>query len=279
MSAGQRGASGRMEAESFRQLIGSWSESLAQAFESMVGERPEIGCRAGSAPEVSEGGEILWWEQPFPGAAGAAVWVAASRTAWQSAGETILRGAGLEASDPAEIKSAWIETLGQSLAVLARSLGALLGREVVCEGGGERQAAPPNLEFLQANVAFSATVFNIHIGVTPEFLDVAAYEPEAAAEKDTPAVAAAAQSKTLELLMEIDLPISISFGRMQLPMREVLKLTTGSIVELDRDASEPVDVLVNGCLVARGEVVVVEGNYAVRIQHIVSRQDRLRSIR
>ena len=50
-------------------------------------------------------------------------------------------------------------------------------------------------------------------------------------------------------------------------------------LELDRDASEPVEVLVNRCLVARGEVVVVEGNYGVRIQQIVSRQDRLRSIR
>jgi flagellar motor switch protein FliN/FliY len=61
-------------------------------------------------------------------------------------------------------------------------------------------------------------------------------------------------------------------------MKEVLKLTTGSIVELDRDVNDPVEVLVNQRLIARGEVVVVEGNYGVKIQEIASRNERLRSI-
>jgi flagellar motor switch protein FliN/FliY len=61
-------------------------------------------------------------------------------------------------------------------------------------------------------------------------------------------------------------------------MRDVLKLSTGSIVELDRGVNEPVEVMVNRCLIARGEVVVVEGNYGVRIQEIASRQERLRSV-
>jgi flagellar motor switch protein FliN/FliY len=83
----------------------------------------------------------------------------------------------------------------------------------------------------------------------------------------------------MDLLLEIELPVSISFGKINLPMRDVLKLTTGSIVELDRDVNEPVEILVNRCLIARGEVVVVGGNYGVRIQQIASRQDRLRSVR
>src|SRR5262249_62023905 len=84
---------------------------------------------------------------------------------------------------------------------------------------------------------------------------------------------------TMDLLLEVELPVSISFGKTELPMKDVLKLTTGSIIELNRSVSEPVEVLVNHCLIARGEVVVVEGNYGVRIQHIASRQDRLRSLR
>lgn len=82
----------------------------------------------------------------------------------------------------------------------------------------------------------------------------------------------------MDLLLDVELPVSISFGKTCLPLRDVLKLTTGSIVELNRTASDPVDVLVNQRLVARGEVVVVEGNYGIRIQEIASRQDRLRSI-
>ena len=82
----------------------------------------------------------------------------------------------------------------------------------------------------------------------------------------------------MDLLLEVELPVSISFGKTSLPLRDVLKLTTGSIVELNRTASDPVDVLVNQRLIARGEVVVVEGNYGIRIQQIASRHDRLRSI-
>ena len=88
----------------------------------------------------------------------------------------------------------------------------------------------------------------------------------------------ALNSRTIGLLLDVDLPVSISFGKTRLPMKEVLKLTTGSIVELDRDVNDPVEVLVNQRLIARGEVVVVEGNYGVKIQEIASRNERLRSI-
>ena len=84
---------------------------------------------------------------------------------------------------------------------------------------------------------------------------------------------------TMDLLLDVELPVSVSFGKTDIAMKDVLKLTTGSIVELNRGVNEPVEVLVNHCLIARGEVVVVEGNYGVRIQQIISRTDRLRSVR
>ena len=82
----------------------------------------------------------------------------------------------------------------------------------------------------------------------------------------------------LELLMEVDLDLSVSFGRTQLLLEDVLKLASGSIVELNRSATDPVDVLVNDAVVARGEVVVVEGNYGIRITEVASRKERIRSI-
>jgi flagellar motor switch protein FliN/FliY len=88
----------------------------------------------------------------------------------------------------------------------------------------------------------------------------------------------AAKSKTFELLLDVELPVSVSFGRAQVPLKDVLKLTTGSIVELNRSVNEPVDVIVNNCVIARGEVVVVDGNFGVKIQQVISRQDRLRTL-
>ena len=86
------------------------------------------------------------------------------------------------------------------------------------------------------------------------------------------------QPKTMDLLFDVELPVSVSFGRTQLPLKEVIKLTTGSILELNRSITEPVELIVNNCVIARGEVVVIEGNYAIRIQQIISRQERLRTL-
>ena len=82
----------------------------------------------------------------------------------------------------------------------------------------------------------------------------------------------------LELLMEVELDLSVSFGRTKLSLEDVLKLASGSIVELNRSATDPVDVLVNDAVIARGEVVVVDGNYGVRVTEVVSRKERIRSI-
>ena len=86
------------------------------------------------------------------------------------------------------------------------------------------------------------------------------------------------RSRTFNLLLGVELPVSVSFGHVQLPLKDVLKLTAGSIIELNRTVDEPVEVIVNNCVVARGEVVVVEGNYGVRIHQIMSRQERLEAL-
>jgi flagellar motor switch protein FliN/FliY len=86
-------------------------------------------------------------------------------------------------------------------------------------------------------------------------------------------------TRTFDLLLDVELPVSVSFGHAQVLLKDVLKLTTGSIVELDRAIVESVDVVVNNCVIARGEVVVVEGNFGVRIQKVVSREERVRTLR
>lgn len=79
----------------------------------------------------------------------------------------------------------------------------------------------------------------------------------------------------LELLMDIPLEISVELGRVKMLVKEVVELGTGSIVEIDKAAGEPVDVMVNGRLVARGEVVVIEDNFGVRITEILNPHERL----
>jgi len=86
-------------------------------------------------------------------------------------------------------------------------------------------------------------------------------------------------NKALDLLMDIELPIVIELGRSQMSLKRILELGPGAIVEMDRLAGEPVDILINGKVVARGEVVVVDENFGVRILSLVSPEERLKLLR
>jgi flagellar motor switch protein FliN/FliY len=81
------------------------------------------------------------------------------------------------------------------------------------------------------------------------------------------------------LLCDIELDATLQFGSREMPLREVLELGPGDVVELDRHVSEPVDLVVGDRIVARGEVVVVNGNFALRITEVATPQLRLESIR
>lgn len=73
------------------------------------------------------------------------------------------------------------------------------------------------------------------------------------------------ESNPMEILMQVEVPVSVSLGRTRMRMRELLALTQGSVVELDQYVGEEVEIRVNNCLIAHGEVVGVDGNYGVRI--------------
>lgn len=83
----------------------------------------------------------------------------------------------------------------------------------------------------------------------------------------------------LDMILDIPVTLSMELGRTRLSVRELLQLTQGSVVRLDRPAGEPLDILVNGCLIARGEVVVVNERFGVRITEISSPEERVKRLR
>ncbi len=86
------------------------------------------------------------------------------------------------------------------------------------------------------------------------------------------------EPRNIELLMDVDLPVSIELGRTKMNISDILALGPGSIVELDKLVGEPVDLLVNKKCVARGEVVVVEESFGLRITMLVSPEERLKNL-
>ena len=83
----------------------------------------------------------------------------------------------------------------------------------------------------------------------------------------------------LDVILDIPVTVGMEIGRTQLSIRNLLQLNQGSIVELDRLAGEPMDVLVNGTLVAHGEVVVVNEKFGIRLTDVVSPADRIKNLR
>jgi flagellar motor switch protein FliN/FliY len=267
-------------------LLENWTARLADSLEGMTGERPLVASRdAEGAPDPAD---MLWWEQPLSLGAQAIFWAGAPRAAWVEIGSQVLRGAGIEVTDPQDAKNTYLEALSQACSGLAQAITRRVGRETACEKGAEK--APP----AAGSRAFEIDVTLAGSKLPPLRLALPAGAQEwfqAAGER--PALAAAAglsvpaagppapkpeEPRTLDLLLELELPVSVSFGRAQLALKDVLKLTSGSIVELSRTITEPVEVIVNNFVIARGEVVVVEGNYGVRIQEIISRDKRLRTL-
>jgi flagellar motor switch protein FliN/FliY len=276
--------------EPVRNLLDQWTESLAQVLEAMTDQKPQVKWQSGIT--LAADPEALWWEQPFQISDEAIVWVAAPRNTWEQTGTVTLQAAGLETVEIDEARSTWLEILGQSLGGLARSIGAAMGREVTCAAGREHTPENPPENGAAISIKLNDTALApLWLGFSQSLVSMVcdpppppAPEPEEAAPEPEPVVAVRPPERksapaTMDLILDVELPVSISFGKTEIPMKDVLKLTTGSIVELNRGVNDPVEVMINHCLIARGEVVVVDGNYGVRIQHIASRLDRMRSLR
>ncbi|MCE9559958.1 MAG: flagellar motor switch protein FliN [Armatimonadetes bacterium] len=180
------------------------------------------------------------------------------------------------------------------------AIGSIKNEPVVATGLAIRYQifnAPQNMqkatELVRTNVALSAdelsgTVVWLVDAETAHSLVGIPYVDEDA-EADYEAIGSASSlrggaksgpedTNSLELLMDIPLEISVELGRIKMMVKDVVDLGTGSIIEIDKAAGEPVDVLVNGRLVARGEVVVIEDNFGVRITEILTPQERLQRL-
>jgi flagellar motor switch protein FliN/FliY len=87
------------------------------------------------------------------------------------------------------------------------------------------------------------------------------------------------ENGNLELILDVPLGVSVELGRVKMPVRQLLSLTAGSVIELAKLAGEPLDVLINGRAVARGEAVMVNEKFGVRLTEIVSQSERVERLR
>jgi flagellar motor switch protein FliN len=262
----------------------TWSARLASAIEAMTGDLPQAVSKPAAGGELRPG--LLWWQHPLSLGAQATVWIGVPEPSWFTLGKHLLTSAGIEASEPADARNTFLEISSQAVSGLCQAISERLGKNVSTEGGAESGPTSGALPF-EVALKLGAETLPLYLSVSPalaEAFESAATSAGPAPVDRTEDVGARSEREAeprkketnpLDLVMEVELPVSVSFGRAELPLRDVLKLTTGSIVELNRGLQDPVEIIVNNCVIARGEVVVIDGNYGVRIQEIVSRDKRM----
>ncbi len=267
-----------------------WAVALGEVVQALdLGSgAPPLEVRAGEAdPEKWQAWEEpLWRDQSWTPGEDARLWIgcpaAVARALWAHIG-------GAADEDAEQAKETFAEMLNQSAAATANEASSRLGAPAraaaFAEGEPPESGWAVELHFQIDDADHTiAIVGNAAMAKALSPAEVEQPEVEAAPPppqppaRQAPAAPPAPRRDPIELIREVSMELAVSFGDTSMPLVNVLELASGAIIELNRSVSDPVEVLVNGSVIARGDVVVVDGNYGVRITEIVSRRDRVRSM-
>jgi flagellar motor switch protein FliN/FliY len=254
----------------------------------------------GDPPAESEDPTRLWWAQAFNLHSTHCVWIGMAEPVRRRIGSDALVAAGIEEPEEADIQSTFEELLTQSMAGLAGKLTARCGREATCLSGNlipeiQTEALRRALFFKSGDVALEVT-FAASLEFLDQLLRAGFYRQSGWIARDqrsgdrrgraaratdrepshssTPA-GDQPEGLPFDSVLDMDIPVSLSFGSAKLRLDEVLHLRHGSVMVLGSAIDDLVDLQVNGRVVARGEVVAVRGQYGLRIRELASETERL----
>lgn len=261
-------------------LAEEWASHFASAIQHLTGDQVRTSLSTDETLESNP--DSIFWKQSTDVIPPAALVVSSHSGVWKWLGARVLAAKGtLEPGQP-EIRSAFHEVLRIAALPMEKTISGLAGRAIHFTDALEIESPPPPLSSVAVRLSIEGQWNEaLHLsfsGAWHEVIEPTVGTVEQIHNRGEEWRKASKGSQTSDLLLEVELPVGVSFGRTQMRLRDAVKLTTGSIVELNRSASQPVEVVINNCVIARGEVVVVEGNYGVRILEIVSREERLRTL-
>jgi flagellar motor switch protein FliN len=189
-----------------------------------------------------------------------------------------------EAVDPSadlnqDRKQALEKLLGQVAGRAAAAISILFGEAEISVGIIEPPAGQGTDVALLASEASSGKL-TLDLRLSPELLasissakpSEAPLNPAASADASSAAVP---HEPNLDLLLGVNLNLTLRFGQRALPLREILDLNAGAIIELDREVQEPADLLLGNKVIARGQVVIVDGNYGLRVTEVTDARQRI----
>jgi flagellar motor switch protein FliN/FliY len=233
-------------------ILSAWLANLATVIETLTGARPHI------QPAVSIGAnsvpsELFWCEQALD---------AAELSVWIGAEPSVRQALGYAASGAVAIADPGGRDAEESYqALLQRSWQGVEG----AAGGVRLTTPPPDAQLLRIAFEMSGSrAIQLFAACRELRKETRNAKPDWPPQVRT--------GTTLDLLLDTEIPLTVRFGSARMLLEDIAHLSPGSVVDLNRGMDEPVDIVVNGHLVARGDVVSVQGNYALRITEIRERR-------
>jgi flagellar motor switch protein FliN len=256
------------EAAGFAQ---SWADSLGQVLSQVTGGEQACGVAARAPnPAAAVEGELWILGTCSGGLRGEMSLRLSAATTLRVAQTFMSEPSAPEAPVTVEHREAALELLRQVAGLVVTSLKARWGEIQLRleEAAGAPSWPASSTSWLRFGEESSPSWVEMQISAA---LAAALRAEKAEAAKPAPAAPSPDDSRaTLGLLMDVELAVTLRFGEKRLLLREILDLCPGSVIELNREVQEPVDMLLDGRLVARGEVVVMNGNYGLRITEVAA---------
>jgi flagellar motor switch protein FliN/FliY len=247
-------------------FVERWLEEFGRAVQMFTGEEATLSSSRGKIEDEAETmAGSTWWKQVVKNQESFSIWAGGVEAAWSAMGEG------------AEAQSTFFEMVSQANQGAAAVLSAGFPIPLKCEDG-LIEAPPPrsDLELCKIKISFRGN----ELPPLLLLIEPVAFRILNPSDEDEPEAGPVSTGQTqhpaiLNRLMGLQLPVSILLGRTAMRIKDVMKITPGSVIELDREIGDYVEIMVHGTVVARGEIVSVKGNYGVRIKEIISRQDRI----
>jgi flagellar motor switch protein FliN/FliY len=248
-----------------------WCEAFSQVCEMVAGVKPALTWTDNESPSTPKLDSIdgyFWWNHAIAGEKKQyPVWVGTPEPTWSK----II--AAIESADAEQAKEAYADILSQALTAVAQEIATRRRTKLTVPSAQSGEPSrPEDLVFRTIRIATGDEELpDMIVGVDSDFVSDLSIVSSPRADQSTPD----RSNAVFGSLIDIQLPVSVVLGRTTLPIREVLKITSGSLVELGHMVGDPVELVVENAVVARGEVVAVRGNYGIRIHQLISRQERM----
>jgi len=260
--------------------IDLWGDALASVIESMTSSRPTVTFRP--LPDASpQSGNRRWWGQKLNLLPEPSLWIGADSGSWDQLAKLTLAALGVDDPGEDDIQATCRDILAQATSALAQSLAVQIRGEVT---SGDVVAASdpgnnPAFAFAFSLDAGAAVVEGVAL-VDHELagrLSELAPKPQHTAAGDQPPRHSAAEptepksrlpSQSMGVSARLNLRVRVVLGRASLPLGDLFKLNVGSAIELDRCVNDLADVMVGDHRIARGQVVVVNGNYGIKVAEV-----------